>query len=49
MAQPKIFVSHSHDDNNFAEKLVKDLNAAGSNAWLDKNELGAGDSRHRHQ
>ena len=47
MAQPKIFVSHSHDDNNFAEKLVKDLNAAGSNAWLDKNELGAGDFQAR--
>jgi hypothetical protein len=47
MAQPKIFVSHSHDDDEFAEKLVKDLNVAGAKAWLDKNEIGAGDFQAR--
>lgn len=29
MAQPKVFVSHSSKDIAFAERLVKDLRAAG--------------------
>ena len=47
MAQPKVFVSHSHVDDAFAERLVKDLRAAGADAWLDKNDLGAGDFQAR--
>ncbi len=42
MAQPKVFVSHSHVDDAFAERLVDDLCAAGADAWLDKTDLGAG-------
>lgn len=40
--KPKIFVSHSSEDSTFAAKLVEDLNAAGAQAWLDVNDLGAG-------
>jgi uncharacterized protein YegL len=47
MVQPKIFVSHSHDDDAFATRLVADLRAAGANAWLDKDDLGAGDFQER--
>lgn len=47
MAQPKVFISHSHVDDAFAERLVKDLRAAGADAWLDKEELGAGDFQER--
>lgn len=42
MAKPKIFVSHSSKDAAFATKLVNDLNAAGADAWMDTNDLGAG-------
>ena len=42
MAKPKIFVSHSTNDNDFATKLVNDLNAAGAQAWMDMKDLGAG-------
>lgn len=41
-AKPKIFVSHSSLDTEFASKLVSDLNAAGAQAWMDVNDLGAG-------
>ncbi len=46
-APPKIFVSHSHVDEAFAERLVADLRAAGADAWLDKTDLGAGDFQER--
>jgi|GEM_PF-2065421 tetratricopeptide (TPR) repeat protein len=42
MTKPKIFVSHSSKDVAFALKLVRDLNAAGAQAWMDSNDLGAG-------
>ncbi len=32
MAQPKIFVRHSHNDDAFTGKLVNDLRQAGANA-----------------
>ena len=47
MAQPKVFISHSHVDDAFAERLVRGLRAAGADAWLDKEELGAGDFQER--
>jgi hypothetical protein len=47
MTEPKVFVSHSSLDTKFASKLVEDLNAAGAKAWLDSNELGAGDFQER--
>jgi toxoflavin biosynthesis protein ToxD len=42
MAVPKIFVSHSHKDDTFTERLVADLRQAGADAWMDKTDLGAG-------
>ncbi len=47
MAKPKVFVSHSTKDIEFASKLVNDLNASGAQAWLDSNDLGAGDFQER--
>lgn len=47
MAQPKIFVSHSHVDDAFAERLVQDLRAEGVDVWLDKIDVGAGDFMER--
>jgi hypothetical protein len=43
MARPNIFVSHSSKDTLFATQLVNDLNAAGAHAWLDVNDIVAGD------
>jgi curved DNA-binding protein CbpA len=47
MATPKVFVSHSHKDNAFTERLVADLRQAGADAWMDKTDLGAGDFQDR--
>ena len=47
MAPPKIFVSHSHKDDAFTERLVADLRQAGADAWMDKTDLGAGDFQDR--
>lgn len=38
----RIFVSHSHQDNVFARKLVCGLTDAGLSVWYDENDLGAG-------
>lgn len=38
MAQPKIFVSYSRDDDAFAERLVKDLRAVGRH-WLGRGQM----------
>lgn len=43
----KIFVSHSHYDEDFASGLVEDLQVAGADAWLDENELGGGNFQER--
>lgn len=45
--RPRIFVSHKAEDAPFASKLVEHLNAAGAQAWLDNNDLGAGDFQER--
>lgn len=45
--KPKIFVSHSTKDTSFAAKLVQDLSAAGARAWMDVNDLGAGNFQER--
>ena len=47
MAQPKVFVSHSHLDNGYAEWVVDDLCAAGADAWFDTINLGAGNFQQR--
>jgi tetratricopeptide (TPR) repeat protein len=47
MAKPKVFVSHSSLDADFASRLVDDLNRAGTKAWMDSNDLGAGNFQQR--
>jgi hypothetical protein len=47
MAKPKIFVSHSTQDNDFATRLVNHLNAAEAQAWMDTNDAGAGNFQQR--
>ena len=40
----KLFISHSHKDRDFAERLARDLIAQGQDVWLDKWEIQPGDS-----
>jgi TIR domain len=47
VSKPKIFVSHSSKDAVFASKLVEHLKAAGADAWMDVNDLGAGNFQQR--
>ncbi|HEY7343446.1 MAG TPA: toll/interleukin-1 receptor domain-containing protein [Ktedonobacterales bacterium] len=47
MAKPKIFVSHSTLDAEFATKLVNDLKAAGADAWIDSTDMGPGNFQQR--
>lgn len=35
-APPRVFVSHSHKDDAFTQRLVDDLTAAGASVWVDK-------------
>lgn len=35
----KVFVSHSHKDDDFAMKFAADLSAAGVEVWVDKREI----------
>lgn len=41
---PKIFISYSHEDNDFAEKLVVDLQNYCLSIWIDRLEMRPGDS-----
>lgn len=36
MTPPRIFVSHSHQDDAFTQRLVDDLHRAGGDVWVDK-------------
>jgi formylglycine-generating enzyme required for sulfatase activity len=47
MTAPRIFVSHSHEDDAFTERFVEDLRRAGAEAWMDKTDLGAGNFQQR--
>src|SRR5689334_5381494 len=42
MAQMRIFVSHSHQDNAFCHVLVKALRGAGVDVWYDEHNMGSG-------
>jgi hypothetical protein len=42
MSQPRIFVSHSHKDEDFTERLVADLHKAGAEVWVDVNGIQSG-------
>jgi hypothetical protein len=43
MATPRIFVSHSHHDNEWCTQLVDALTRAGFDVWFDKQGLYVGD------
>ncbi len=40
----KVFISHSHSDREFTERLARDLMAHGQNVWFDKWDIRPGDS-----
>lgn len=40
----KLFISHSHKDRDFAERLARDLVDQGQDVWFDKWEVRPGDS-----
>lgn len=39
---PRVFVSHSNLDNEFTERLVGDLEAAGADVWVDFKKIASG-------
>jgi hypothetical protein len=43
MSQPHVFVSYSHQDDAFTQRLVADLRAAGAEAWFDISGIDYGD------
>ena len=49
MSSTRIFVSHSHVDNDFCLKLVEGLTTAGADVWYDEHDLGAGVLKHEIQ
>jgi hypothetical protein len=36
---PRVFLSHSHQDNRFASRLATDLQARGADVWVDLTEI----------
>jgi len=40
----KLFISHSHNDRDFAERLARELMTQGQDVWFDKWEIQPGDS-----
>jgi len=42
--QPKLFLSHSHQDKRFVRPLARKLENHGIGVWLDEAELNVGDS-----
>ena len=43
MAAPRVFVSHSHSDNEWCRTFMAALQAAGWDVWYDEKGLSAGD------
>ena len=44
MSQPTIFISYTHVDRDFVDNFSADLKACGLKIWIDKWEIGIGDS-----
>jgi tetratricopeptide (TPR) repeat protein len=42
MATPRVFVSHSHEDDAFCRALVYALRQTGADVWYDEHNLGSG-------
>lgn len=47
MPQPRIFVSHSHKDENFTQRLLHNLHRAGAEVWVDVNSVSHGNFMER--
>jgi len=45
--KPRVFVSHSHRNNNITARLVADLQAAGAEVWVDMEDIQFGDFMRR--
>lgn len=45
--QPKVFVSHSHKDDDFTQRLVNDLHRAGAEVWVDTSGITRGNFMQR--
>jgi hypothetical protein len=43
-SNPSLFISYSHSDKPFVQKLVADLRVSGASVWIDEAELRVGDS-----
>ncbi len=41
--RPSVFVSYSHEDADFADRLIVDLRAAGHACWIDTSAIKGGD------
>ena len=41
---PRVFVSYSHEDKEFVDKLITDLSNASVQIWIDRWEIKIGDS-----
>lgn len=41
---PSVFLSHTSIDKPFVEKIARDLNRLGIDAWVDKYEIKVGES-----
>ena len=41
--QLRVFVSHSHEDNEFCQQIVQALRDAGADVWYDEHNLGWGE------
>lgn len=41
---PKLFLSYSHHDREFAQRLAQDLRNNSVEIWLDQTEMKPGDS-----
>lgn len=42
MSLLKVFVSHSHEDDDFCRTLVQALRSAGADVWYDEHNMGSG-------
>ena len=42
MDQPRIFVSHSHEDSEWCRKFVSFVREKGADVWYDEHNLGYG-------
>jgi len=44
MSKPKVFISYSHADSDWAREFAQSLSRRGVDVWLDQSEIQIGDS-----